>query len=90
MRAVGFRRREGTLDFARRFRFAYSLEHYNKLAGKRRTLEEHLVTLALARRIIAQRKGGTGVPPVDHAPDARATLDSTVGASYDEKPFIKL
>ena len=48
LRAVGFRRREGTLDFARRFRFAYSLEHYNKLAGKRRTLEGQLVTLALA------------------------------------------
>jgi len=31
MRAVGFRRLEGTFDFARRFRFAYSLEHYNKL-----------------------------------------------------------
>ena len=34
MRAVDFRRQEGTFDFARRFRFAYSLEHYNKVAGK--------------------------------------------------------
>lgn len=54
LRAVGFRRREGTLNFARRFRFAYSLEHYSKLAGKRRTPEEQLFTAALARRIIAQ------------------------------------
>ena len=34
MRAVGFRRREDSFDFARRFRFAYSLEHYNKFTGK--------------------------------------------------------
>ena len=34
MRAVGFRRQEDAFDFARRFRFAYSLEHYNKVAGK--------------------------------------------------------
>lgn len=35
MRAVGFRRQEGAFDFARRFRFAYSLEHYNNFTGKR-------------------------------------------------------
>ena len=40
MRAVGFRRQEGIFDFARRFRFAYSLEHYNNFTGKPRIQEE--------------------------------------------------
>ncbi len=41
MRAVGFRRQERSFDFARRFRFAYSLEHYNKVAGKLPTPDEN-------------------------------------------------
>ena len=61
MRAVGFRRQEGAFDFARRFRFAYSLEHYNNFTGKPPDTEEsefgdrHMAAFGLlAGRIIAQ------------------------------------
>ena len=60
MRAVGFRRQEGAFDFARRFRFADSLEHYNNLLASPRIPKERIgdrVTVAfgsLAGRIIAR------------------------------------
>ena len=73
-------------NFARRFRFAYSLEHYNKFAGRKLPyLARQPNTLVACEADYTTAKEWQGRLARGSRADARATLDSILGPSYDEQ-----
>jgi hypothetical protein len=90
-RAVGFRRLGTTLDVALRYRFAYSLEHYNSVTDTLITPEANLGPLR-SQRVrsdyntlqTTERQGY-----FDLRQGKLCRLDSLQGPSYDESSGVK-
>jgi hypothetical protein len=90
-RAVGFRRLGTTFDVALRYRFAYSLEHYDSVTGTLITLEATIGPLR-SQRVrsdyntlqTTERQGY-----FDRRHGKLCRLDSIQGPSYDESSGVK-